>query len=76
MKMIFNFKRNEEAMMNDNDLVRIHPCGGGRVHLQIGFVTMCLETEQLAQLVGKAMRALETLDGGTGALRWSNSLPQ
>jgi hypothetical protein len=33
-------------------------CGNGRVHLQVGFVTLCLEARELAELVKKGSEAL------------------
>jgi hypothetical protein len=44
--------------MQETGSVRVCACGSGRVHLQVGFVTLCLETRQLAELVKKGAEAL------------------
>ena len=43
---------------NESGSIRVCACGNGRVHLQVGFVTLCLEARQLAELVKKGSEAL------------------
>ena len=63
--------------MPDSEFVRVRSCGSGRVHVQIGFMTLCLEAEQLAELVDKGRHALEASDRfADRSLRWSTRLPQ
>jgi hypothetical protein len=52
--------------MEESGSIRVCACGSGRVHLQVGFVTLCLEARQLAELVKKGNEALH---GGTRAAR-------
>jgi hypothetical protein len=62
--------------MPDSEFVRVRSCRAGRIHLQIGFMTLCLEAEQLAELVRKGREALEPSGRFDDcALRWSR-LPQ
>ena len=44
--------------MQESGSIRVCACGNGRVHLQVGFVTLCLEARQLAELVKKGSEAL------------------
>ena len=44
--------------MEESGSIRVCACGNGRVHLQVGFVTLCLEARQLAELVRKGSEAL------------------
>ncbi len=46
--------------MDDSGWIRVRACGNGRVHLQVGFVTLCLEARQFAELVRKGSEALST----------------
>ena len=63
--------------MKDSGFVRVRRCDSGRVHVQIGFMTLCLETDQLAELVGKGRQALEAShDFETRSMGWSTRLPQ
>jgi hypothetical protein len=63
--------------VEDTAFVRVRHCGSGRVHVQIGFMTLCLEPEQLAELVDKARQALDR----SACLerlpaRWPTGMPQ
>jgi hypothetical protein len=49
-----------DSAMDDSSSINVRACGNGRVHLQVEFVTLCLEAEQLAELVRK----------GSELLRW------
>jgi len=44
--------------MEESGSIRVCACGNGRVHLQVGFVALCLEARQLAELVKKGSEAL------------------
>jgi hypothetical protein len=61
--------------MLDSEFVRVRNCGGGRVHVQIGFMTLCLEPEQVAELVRKGREALEPRSGfDDRSVRWSTRM--
>jgi hypothetical protein len=44
--------------MDDSSSIKVRVCGNGRVHLQVEFVTLCLEAEQFAELVRKGSEVL------------------
>ena len=60
--MILNFTEREGAQMEESGWIRVCACGNGRVHLQVGFVTLCLEAQQLAELVKKGSEVLSRHD--------------
>jgi hypothetical protein len=46
--------------MENSGWIRVCACGNGRVHVQVGFVTLCLEAQQFAELVKKGSEALRS----------------
>ncbi len=49
--------------MDSSEFVNVRWCGGGRVHLQIGFVTVCLDPAQVKEVASATRAAVERLEG-------------